>query len=203
MSITPGFTTAEIREFVHEYQLQPHGQKGPWLREHAVSYAQLMKWRKAVFGGDLDRGLVPRHARGMTLPPKQRTELAKQRAAERAAHQAETEKLHARIRELEETNAALGKAIGLLHQMSEQEPAAPRTTDAEIDMATKGILARPTPSPDPTQHAGLSGASIPEPSQPVLDLAAHVKRPGSTPVQDARGRQDVIYPDEDGPEGGA
>ncbi len=24
MWITPGFTTAEIRELVHEYQLQPH-----------------------------------------------------------------------------------------------------------------------------------------------------------------------------------
>jgi len=126
VSITPGFTTAEIRELVHEYQLQPHGQKGQWLRERGITYARLMKWRKAVFGGDLDRGLVPRQARGMTVPPKQRTELAKQRAAERAAHLAETEKLQARVRELEETNAALGKAIGLLHQMSEQEPAAPR-----------------------------------------------------------------------------
>ena len=126
MSITPGFTTAEIRELVHEYQLQPHGQKGQWLRDRGITYARLMKWRKAVFGGDLDRGLVPRQARGMTVPPKQRTELAKQRAAERAAHKAETEKLQARIRELEETNAALGKAIGLLHKVSEQEPDAPQ-----------------------------------------------------------------------------
>ena len=28
MSISPGFTVAEIREFVHEYQRVPHGQKG-------------------------------------------------------------------------------------------------------------------------------------------------------------------------------
>lgn len=126
MSITPGFTAAEIRELVHEYQLQPHGQKGPWLTERGISYARLVKWRRAVFGGDLDRGMVPRQARGMTLPPKQRTELEKQRALERAAHQVETERLQARIRELEETNAALGKAIGLLHKVSEQEPAAPR-----------------------------------------------------------------------------
>ena len=32
MSISPGFTAAEIREFVHEYQVQPHGQKALWLR---------------------------------------------------------------------------------------------------------------------------------------------------------------------------
>jgi DNA-binding transcriptional MerR regulator len=125
VSITPGFTTAEIRELVHEYQLQPHGQKAIWLRERGLTYAHLIKWRKAVFGGNLDRGLVPRQARGMTLPPKQRTELAKQRAAERAEHEAETERLQARIRELEETNAALGKAIGLLHQMNAQEPDVP------------------------------------------------------------------------------
>ena len=136
MSITPGFTTAEIRELVHEYQLQPHGQKGQWLRERGITYARLMKWRKAVFGGDLDRGLVPRQARGMTVPPKQRTELAKQRAAERASHQAEAEKLNARIRELEETNAALGKAIGLLHQMSEQEPDEPRPTTGRSASST-------------------------------------------------------------------
>jgi hypothetical protein len=126
VSITPGFTAAEIRELVHEYQLQPHGQKAIWLRERGLTYERLIKWRKAVFGGNLDRGLVPRQARGMTLPPRQRTELEKQRAAERAAQKAETERLQARIRELEETNAALGKAIGLLHQMSEQEPGEPQ-----------------------------------------------------------------------------
>ncbi len=31
MSIGPGSTAPEIREFVHEYQVQPHGQKGAWL----------------------------------------------------------------------------------------------------------------------------------------------------------------------------
>ena len=127
MSITPGFTTAEIRELVHEYQLVAHGQKAAWLAQRGLRYHHVIKWRKAVFGGNLDRGLVPRQARGMTLPPKQRTELAKQRAAERAEHEAETERLQARIRELEETNAALGKAIGLLHQLSEQEPDTPET----------------------------------------------------------------------------
>ena len=26
MSISPGFTTEQIREFVHRYEIQPHGQ---------------------------------------------------------------------------------------------------------------------------------------------------------------------------------
>lgn len=57
---------------------------------------------------------------------------------------------------------------------------------------------------DPTQHAGVSGtAPMPTPSQSDLDLAANEKRPGSTPVQEARREQDEFYPDEEGPEGGA
>ncbi|GAA3916821.1 hypothetical protein [Microbacterium invictum] len=66
----------------------------------------------------------------MIVPPSKRTALEKQRARERAAQAAEVERLTARVRELEETNKALGKAIGLLHTMSEQEPAeSPTKTD--------------------------------------------------------------------------
>lgn len=63
----------------------------------------------------------------MTVPPSKRTALEKARARERAAQEAEVARLTARVRELEGTNEALGKAIGLLHAMNEQEPAAPRT----------------------------------------------------------------------------
>ena len=60
MTISSGFTVAEIREFVHEYQLQPYGQKGSWLAARGVSSKRLRRWRDAVFEGDLDRGLIPR-----------------------------------------------------------------------------------------------------------------------------------------------
>jgi len=122
MSISVGFTAEEIREFVHEYGVRPHGQKAVWLSAQGVSYDQLRRWRSAVFEGDLDRGLIPRHGSAMTIPPGQRTSLERQRAKERAAQVAEVARLQARVRELEDTNIALGKAIGLLHQMSEQEP---------------------------------------------------------------------------------
>ena len=62
----------------------------------------------------------------MTVSPGKRTALEKERARERAAQEAEVAKLTARVRELEGTNEALGKAIGLLHAMNEQEPTAPR-----------------------------------------------------------------------------
>ena len=128
MSISPGFTAAEIREFVHEYHRQPKGQKGSWLAARPVSYWTLSRWRDAVYAGDLDRGLVPREGSRMTVPPGKRTALEKTLAVEHAAHAAEVAQLNARVRELEETNTALGKAIGFLHAMSEEEPAHTPTT---------------------------------------------------------------------------
>jgi|SRR5680860_361799 len=131
MSISPGFTAVEIREFVHDYQRVPHGKKGLWLAEREVSYDVLRRWQSALFEGDLDRGLIPRESSQMTVPPGKRTALEKARAAEREAHAAEVTRLSARVRELEGTNTALGKAIGLLHAMSEEEPAhSPTTPDS-------------------------------------------------------------------------
>lgn len=56
MSISPGRTAEEIREFVHAYQALPYGHKGPWLAEQGVAYDRFKRWRDAVFDGDLDRG---------------------------------------------------------------------------------------------------------------------------------------------------
>lgn len=135
MSISAGFTTEQIREFVYEYEIQPYGQKAIWLVAQGVSYDRLCRWRSAVFDGDLDRGLIPRQGSRMT-PPEKRTALERQRAAERAAHEVELARLSDRVRELEETNAALGKAIGLLHSMNEQEPAAIQVTTDPSDSST-------------------------------------------------------------------
>jgi hypothetical protein len=128
MSISAGFTREQIREFVHEYEIQPYGQKAIWLVAQRVSYDRLRRWRSAVFDGDLDRGLIPREGSRMTVPPQKRSE--------RAAHEAEVARLSDRVRELEETNAALGKAIGLLHSMNEQEPAAVQVTTEPSDSST-------------------------------------------------------------------
>jgi DNA-binding transcriptional MerR regulator len=126
MGVTTGFTAAEIREIVHEYQVQPHGTKLVWLQAQGISRDKIQRWRTAVFEGDIERALFPRQARSMTHPGK-RTSLEQQRARERAAHEAEVQRLSARVRELEATNEALGKAIGLLHSRSEQGPDANQT----------------------------------------------------------------------------
>ena len=122
MSASVGWTAESIREFVHQYEIQPYGTKTAWLAGQNVSFARLQRWRLTVFEGDLDRGLVPRKGGPMTMTPGQGRALERERAKERAEHEVEVARLSARVKELEETNAALGKAIGLLHQLSEQEP---------------------------------------------------------------------------------
>lgn len=122
MGTMTGFTAAEIRELVHEYQLQPHGTKLAWLQVRGISRDKIRRWGDAVFEGDIERSLFPRQAIAMTHPGR-RASLEQQRARERAAHEAEVERLNARVQELEATNEALGKAIGLLHSRNEQEPA--------------------------------------------------------------------------------
>lgn len=130
MTVSAGFSAEEIREFVHQYHSQPHGQRLVWLAEQGVSKSRLYRWRLALFEGDLERGLIPRHGSAMTISPSQRLALEKQRARERAEQQEQIARLQARVKELEDTNDALGKAIGLLHQLSEQEPdALPTQTD--------------------------------------------------------------------------
>ena len=119
---TPGFTREQMREYVHEYYRQPHGRRGVWLAQQAFSRHQLARWRSMVFEGDLDRGLIPREGSAVVTPPGKRSEYERTRAAERVAHAAEVARLRDRVQELEATNDALGKAIGLLHVMSEHEP---------------------------------------------------------------------------------
>lgn len=130
VAICVGWTDDEVRQFVHEYHLQPYGTKSSWLREQGVTRSRFRVWQMAVFEGDLDRALVPREGASMSESVGKRSGRERQLARERAAHDAEVARLKARVSELEETNALLGKAIGLLQQMSEQEPDAnPRRQD--------------------------------------------------------------------------
>lgn len=132
MSISAGFTSAEIREFVIEYHLLPHGQKGSWRAAQGVSVRQLRRWEATVFAGDLDRGLIPREGSGVTVPPAKRSALAMAQTVKQERDEAEVARLQARVRDLEQANEALGKAIGLLHAMNAEEPdAAPTMTDLD------------------------------------------------------------------------
>ena len=124
-----GYTREEIREFMHEYYLQPPETKTVWLAARQVPDGMLRRWRKLVFEGDLDRNLIPRDHGGMARTSGERSALEKARAKEIAKHQSEVEKLKKRIAELEGTNSALGKAIGLLHELSVPGPDTTPTND--------------------------------------------------------------------------
>jgi transposase-like protein len=128
---TPGYTREEIREFVHEYHLQAHGTKGAWLARQSFSPHQFKRWRRALFEGDLDRNLIPREHGGMARTRGEWTAFERARAKELAEHESEVEQLKKRIHELEGTNDALGKAIGLLHELNVSEPDAKTTSGAD------------------------------------------------------------------------
>ena len=124
---TVGLTREEIREYVHQYNLQPHGTRTAWLQQQPFSKATFYRWNRMVFDGDLDRNLVPRDHGSMNTSSSQRSAFEKARAKEQAEHDAELKALRERVRQLEGTNEALGKAIGLLHALNEQEPATSTT----------------------------------------------------------------------------
>lgn len=125
MSISPGYTDDEIRELVCTFEVQPYGTKAQWLKEQAIGYNQMRRWRRAVFDGDLDRGLVPRKDGGMRTPGVDRREKVRTYSAD-AQRIAELEKQVAELQssnsKLEATNDALGKAIGLLHELNAHGP---------------------------------------------------------------------------------
>lgn len=126
MSISPGYTNEEIREFVYQYEDQPWGTRQDWLNSQGVSNKRFRRWRDAIYDGDLGRGLIPRQSSPMTSPSQRRF-----MAMQNKDQEAENERLRKRVRELEQANETLGKAIGLLHQLNEQEPGTSQTNEAD------------------------------------------------------------------------
>lgn len=124
-----GFTREEIREFVHEYYLQPRGSRKEWLASKSISDWIFRRWRTMVVEGDIDRGLIPREHGGMVPTNSELSAFEKARAKELAAHRVEVEKFQKRIAELEGVNSALGKAIGLLHELNVPESDTTPTSD--------------------------------------------------------------------------
>lgn len=128
MSISPGFTDDEIRDLVYAYEQQPYGTKRCWLETQAFTAHMFRRWQAAVYGGDLERALIPRNDGGVSTEHAKRRREAKHNSGHEARRAARITELETRVRELEGTNEALGKAIGLLHKMNEQEPADTPTT---------------------------------------------------------------------------
>lgn len=136
-SITKGYTRDEIRGLVHEYYLQPHGTRKAWLDSKSLTVWTFRQWRTMVFEGDLDRNLVPRDDGDMTRKNGQWSAFERMRAREASEHQSKVADLEKRIAELEGTNSALGKAIGLLHELSVPEPDTTQTSEQPSSLPRK------------------------------------------------------------------
>lgn len=119
------FTASEKIDLVEEYMALPQGGKAAWRLQMGVSSGTMSNWRRAYLFGDLARDLVPRDTAGMDVN-KDRTPGLAQRLQQRVDQEARVSELEARVAELTAANAqlsqandVLGKAIGLLHAMSE------------------------------------------------------------------------------------
>lgn len=141
MSLMSGFSSEEIRGYVCEYLDLPQGSKGLWLEDKPFSKWQLRQWRKALIGGDLERGLVPRSSGSVSNVMKRAIDADRALEVERARHEEELKAVEAshaeqlarrdeQIRILEAGNIALGKAFGLLQQIRDQEPEAGAGTES-------------------------------------------------------------------------
>ena len=131
MTLTPGFTNEEIIDAVEEYLSLRHGQKTGWLAGQRFSKDQLHRWRMAYLAGTIDRGLVPRHATGMTNFGAARIrELERELTQARREHAQQIDKLRSENAALQEGTVALGKAIGFLQNtLGVQEPSTTEPTD--------------------------------------------------------------------------
>lgn len=118
------------REHVLSYLGCGHGSKAAYLAEHGISAWQVRRWRKQLYAGTLEVGLVPRE--GALNDPEVNRELVRlrqenDRLREQVGEQSlRQEKLLADLDTAREVVEALGKAIALLHPTSES---AASTTD--------------------------------------------------------------------------
>jgi hypothetical protein len=100
----------------------PTVRKGLWLLERGITVCASEEWRKAVFGSRRDRGMVPPQARWVARDSGScwRSSVRRSLPLTRWRREAAGADPGARG-----DHAALGEAIGFLHQISEREPDEP------------------------------------------------------------------------------
>ncbi|MCI1747374.1 MAG: hypothetical protein LKI24_04245 [Acidipropionibacterium sp.] len=141
MSTLAGFTAQQVREFVDAYEQAPYGTKAAWLTDNGLTRHQIARFRAAVFSGDLERHLIPREGVPMTTQARTRQHEARNGqtpSAQIRAQQARIDILEADLAREREISDALGKAIGLLQQISAHEPTQPQTPTLHRPSTTPG-----------------------------------------------------------------
>lgn len=142
MPVEGFYTVEEQRELVYGYVAVPYGGKARFLAERGLSSWQMGRWRKQVFAGSLEQGLVPRggamvsveEAAALKKLLDENQVLKQQFAARDAEHQ---EELAAKDHELAVQRRAvdaLGKAIEILHRSGGSKNS---TSSAATDATTR------------------------------------------------------------------
>ena len=123
MPIEGVYTAEEQRQLVYEYLCVPYGSKARFLAERGVSSTVLRRWRKLVFAGSVEHGLVPRGGGVVSVEETQALKkllqenqaLREQLARRDAEHQRELAGRDEELAIQHRAVDALGKAIEILH----------------------------------------------------------------------------------------
>lgn len=124
MPIEGIYTAEEQRQLVYEYVCVPFGGKAQFLAERGVSATVLRRWRKLVFAGSVEHGLVPRGGAVVSVEETQALRklleenraLKEQLACRDVEYQQELAMKDDELAIQRRAVDALGKAIEILHR---------------------------------------------------------------------------------------
>lgn len=115
------FTAEFKRSIVQEYDAAPNGSKGAVLRRERLYDSHIQEWRAALQAGMLEKAVVRRGRPKNTAEQAQIAQLAKELAAERAAHEKTREQLASSDAALD----TLGKGVAFLEALSSKNASLP------------------------------------------------------------------------------
>lgn len=116
------FTTEFKRAIVQEYGAAPNGTKGAILRRERLYDSHIQEWRAASRAGALEKKpAAPRGRPKNTAEQAEIARLAKELAAERAAH----ERTRGRLASSDAALNTLGKGVAFLEALSSKNASSP------------------------------------------------------------------------------
>jgi hypothetical protein len=135
----PRFTVEQKREHVYAYMRLPLGAKAGYVSELGVSGPTLRRWRRMVFAGTLELGLVPRggnlvsveESAGLVRLLKENALLREELATRQAAHEKALAAKDAELTVQSRAVDALGKAIEILHKAGASKSSQPTGATGE------------------------------------------------------------------------
>lgn len=135
MPVEGFFSIDEKRDLVHGYVCSSYGHKSQFLIDYGVTRSRMERWRKQVFAGTLELGLVPRTGGGVTSVEE--VESLKRLLTENKALKDQLAAKDAELAIQRRAVDALGKAIEILHP-SDASKISPASAAAPLDEPDPG-----------------------------------------------------------------